>query len=120
MKELEGEEVYLRPEGNNKSIYSSKIIKATILKVAKVNVTFKVKGSEREQKLRMSDRDKYRIHPKGWSSTGYTVYKDRAAIDEYYEINDLSRRIAKLYRYESHYAQIGIEKLRQIAEILNV
>ena len=120
MKELEGKEVYLRPEGNNKRIHSSKIIKANILKVARVNVTFKIEGSGCEQKLRMDDRYEYRIHTSGWSSNGYTVYKDRAAIDEYYEINDISQRIAKSYRYEMDYARIGIEKLRRVAEILNV
>ena len=120
MKELEGKEVYLRPEGSNRHTHSSKIIKATILKVARVNVTFKIEGSGFEQKLRIDNSDKYRIYTKDWSSNGYTVYKNKAAIDEHYEIIGLSSRISKSYRYEMDYARIGVEKLRQVAKILNV
>lgn len=68
MKHLEGKEVYLRPTGNNARGNKNGYKKATIIKVAKVNITFRIDGRN-EQKSRFNGT---RISE---NNSGYQVYE---------------------------------------------
>ena len=124
MKELEGERVYLRPTDNNLGVRSQRstthrcYVNATILKVARVNVTLKIDGFNHDLKYRMDHNLPDVLHSD--FNSGYVVYKNKEAIDAYYEANDLASRICNKYMYEWHFAKVGIKELRQIAKLLNV
>ena len=116
MKELEGKEVYLRPTGNNvRHFRHDKYVKATILKVARVFVTFKLEGSWHEDRYRFKGRSL-----NGECNSGYIVYADEKELKDYYEACAIAKQITDKYRYSSDYEKLDVIKLRQISEILGV
>lgn len=115
MKELEGKTVYLRPTGNNARRGAADVQKAFIAKVAKVNVTFILNGMSREFKYRFKGRQL-----SSELNSGYVVYESAKELSDYYEAQELAAAISEKYRYQSDYAQLRLDKLKQVAEILEV
>lgn len=114
MKELEGKYVYLRPTANH-ARKGKKVKKALIIKVAKVFVTLTIEGLNLAQKYRFDGNRLSNEH-----NAGYVVYANQQDLDEYYEANELADRINRKYRYQRDFAQVEINKLRQVAEILDI
>ena len=115
LKELEGKEVYLRPTGNNSNKYSPKIIKATIVKVARVNVEFLIDGCKNTYKYKFNG-----MRIESGHNSGYVVYESAEALDNYLMVKDIARKITDSYRYQSDFERLSIDKITAIAEILEV
>lgn len=114
MKEFEGKKVWLRPTGN--FAYMGRTIEeAIILKVARVNATFKILPSGREEKYsyrgnRLSNQ----------MNAGYKVYATKQEILDEEEAETLASLIYENFRYPSCYQRLPLEKLQQIVEIMGL
>ena len=119
MKHLEGKEVYFVPTGNNRSRYGDNSPrKGVIVKVARVNATFKFKGSEAEHKCKM-----YHFPPMHLDSgfnSGWDVYETLDAYSLEKERDKIAEAVADKYRYASCYRNVDIATLRQVAKLLGV
>jgi len=118
MKELEGKEVYLRPTGNNARRGGPLFEKAIVVKVARVFVTLKIAGSCFDNKYRFVDGTGANTLESG-NNSGYVIYETETDLNEFYEADDLAKRIADKCRYSHTLSKVEIGKLRQIAELLN-
>lgn len=108
MKEFEGKDVFLRPTGNNARRNSEKIIKANIIKVAKVNTTFSMDGWRHEEKLRYRGNELYSEH-----NSGYVVYGSEKDINDYYLLCKLSVEVSDKLRYLINTRNLGLDKVKK-------
>ncbi len=116
MKHLEGKEVYLRPTGNYARNNPTKYEKAVLIKVAKVNVTFKINGSF-EQKLRLHNHLKNHL---GDNNGAYEVYETKKQVEDYLLSVELSKKIFNKYCNPWKYQELDIETLKKVSELLGV
>lgn len=85
-KDLEGQNVFLVPTGNNVARYGnrcpfSQSIEVTIVKVTSKFVTFSTDGSRHETKYRINDCRENWLNQ---SNSGYEVYLTKEALDAYF------------------------------------
>ena len=114
MKELEGKTVWLRPTGNN-ARRQAKDLKATVLNVARVNVTIQKEGYQYDEKLRYNGR----LLSEGCNS-GYQVYETLEDLYDWRRSALLEDKIAKFFRHTTRLTDLGLIKLERIAELLGV
>ena len=113
MKEFDGKDVFLRPTGNNARRGSEQIVKAKIIKVARVNTTFLLDGWRNEVKLRYRGNELYSEH-----NSGYVVYGSEKDIEDYYLLCKLSVEVSDKLKYLINARNLGLEKVKKIYEIL--
>ncbi len=115
LKKLEGKEIYLSPTGNNaRGSLKSKITVASVIKVARVFITIKMKGYRSEEKLRISGRHEGGINLDCGYNSGYIMYDSIEKLEERKEILSLSRNISDEFRYQSDYSKLDLETLKKL------
>lgn len=117
MKELEGKDVYLIPTGNNVRRRNTSVYeKAKIVKVARVNVTFRFYDSLIDHKYRYEGN---RLTVEDYNA-GYIVFSSKREIDNYFLAKELAGKIYRKYKFPETWERVGAEKLKQIAELLGL
>ncbi len=117
MKDFEGKKVFLRPTGNNVRYTdtATKIIPATITKVAHVYATF-IKGD-------FNIEDKGRItglHLDTGHNSGYQVFPDKQTVDNILFIESTARKIVNSFQYASDYEKLDRETITKVANLLGI
>ena len=120
MKHLVGKTVYLWPTGNNVSRsrgakIADQIKTAEVVKVARVNLTIKING--RDWSYRYSAE---RMTISGDCNSGYMVYESMQDLNDYQEVCRLSDIISRKIRYSSDLIKLGLKKVRDIADLIDV
>ncbi len=117
MKELEGKDVYLIPTGNNARRRDTGFYeKAKIIKVARVNVIFRIDGYQSDDKYRYEGN---RLTA-GDYNAGYIVFPTKSEMDDYFLAKELAGKIYRKYKFQETWERVGVEKLKQIAELLGL
>lgn len=114
MKKHEGNVVFLRPTGNNARRSNLKIIKAKIIKVARVNVTMLIEGHTINTVLKYRGNELYSEH-----NSGYVVYESQKDLDDYHLLCKLSLECANKLQYVRHFESLGLDKIKAILNILD-
>ncbi len=122
MKELQGKEVYLIPTGNyaRRMKFQSEgfpgYLKATVIKVARVNITLKIdNGYKYEEEFRYEDTSLSTGH-----NAGYNLYKSLQELEDHLLSQKIAQTIFSEYRYNRDWQEVGADNLKKIAEILGL
>jgi hypothetical protein len=116
MKELLGKTVYLRGTGNNTRARHTPL-EAKVIKVAKIYAT--IEHGTQSEKLRY-------VHRRGvWElvgncNNGYEVYETAQHFHDRIEAAKLANVISEKVRYPVNLYEMDVNKLRQIAELLEL
>lgn len=117
MKDLEGKEVFLRPTGN-KVRYTdtaTKIIPATITKVARVYATF-IRGD-----FNIEDKGKITgLHLDTGCNTGYQVFPNRQSVDDILFVEMVARKIVNSFQYVRDYEKLDRGTITKVAVLLGI
>ena len=117
MKDLEGKEVFLRPTGNNVRYTdtATKIIPATITKVARVYATF-IRGD-----FNIEDKGKITgLHLDTGCNTGYQVFPNRQSVDDILFVEMVARKIVNSFQYVRDYEKLDRGTITKVAVLLGI
>lgn len=119
LKELEGKVVYLRPTGNNaRGGRGKEAVVATVVKVARVNVTLEFNTGEyytRQEKIKFDGNSLDNGH-----NGGYVVYKTMQEFDDYFKVTRLGNAIHSEYPHGSYFERVSLIDLELVARVLGV
>lgn len=122
LKALIGKTVFLDGTGNNRKRGGpTPILRGVIKSVGRVNVRIEIDGM-REGKFRfnLSYGNSKKPHLDEGYNSGYYLYASYKDVEDHKEAMRLSSLISASYRHASCYSILGLDKVKKIADILEI